>query len=384
MTPPGVESRAPKLRILFLVSRLGGGGAERQLAALATGLAERGHDVVIGVYRRGGDYEVDIEKTPVRLVSFEKGTFWDLWGFFRRVLQMTRALKPHIVHGYMDTGNIVAAALRLRAHRPRVVWGIRSSRLELKLYDYAGRILFQLTRPVSRAADLIIANSSPGARDVIAAGYPADRVLVIHNGIEVERFRPDAAGGEHLRTAWSVPMGAPVIGMAARLDPMKGHDLFVQAARLLLARRPTARFLCVGEGAEPYRSQVLATLQRADLGAALAWHGSVRDMSAFYSAVTIHTCCSRFGEGFSNAIAEAMACGVPCVVTDVGDLPLIVGETGIVVPCENPAALADAWDRLIDKAGPDRSAACRARIVEHFALASLIDATERALQGLVR
>ena len=107
-------------------------------------------------------------------------------------------------------------------------------------------------------------------------------------------------------------------------------------------------------------------------------------MPAFYSALTVATCCSRFGEGFSNAIAEAMACGVPCAVTDVGDLSMIVGGTGIVVPREDPAALAAAWDRLIDVAGPDRSAACRAWIAENFALPSLVDATEKALRGLVR
>ncbi len=165
---------------------------------------------------------------------------------------------------------------------------------------------------------------------------------------------------------------------------MKGHDIFTKAAELLLARRPTATFVCAGEGAEPHRSAVLSTLEQAGLGERLVWLGTVRDMPAFYSALTVATCCSRFGEGFSNAIAEAMACGVPCAVTDVGDLSMIVGGTGIVVPREDPAALAAAWDRLIDVAGPDRSAACRARIAENFALPSLVDATEKALRGLVR
>src|SRR5206468_8119467 len=134
-------------------------------------------------------------------------------------------------------------------------------------------------------------------------------------------------------------------------------------------------FVCVGEGKEPDRSNVLRMLRSSGLSDRLQWRGLVQDMSGFYSALTVATCCSRFGEGFSNAIAEAMACGVPCAVTDVGDLPTIVGETGLVVPPENPGALADAWDRLIESAGPEQSAACRARIVSNFGLSTLVDRT---------
>ena len=202
--------------------------------------------------------------TPVRLISFDKGTFWDLWGFFRRVVEGTRGLRPDVVHGYMDTGNIVAAALRLSSTRPKVVWGMRSSRLDLGLYDRAGRILFHLTRPVSRVADLIIANSSPGARDVIAAGYPARRVIVIHNGIDIERFRPDSAGAERFCREWKVPPGAPVVGMAGRLDLMKGHDIFTKAARVAAGSTPNRnlRVRRGGRRATPFRRSEHARTSR--------------------------------------------------------------------------------------------------------------------------
>ena len=380
--PAGSDQR--HLRILFIVNWLGNGGAERQLVTLAVGLAGRGHEVTIGVFRRGGDYEADLENTSVRLVSFDKTSFWDFPSFFRKVAAVTKELRPDVVHGYMDTGNVVAAALRALAPGPRIVWGIRSSRLDLGLYDFTGQILFHLTRPASRLADLIIANSSPGAQNVIGAGYPKNRVIVIHNGIDTDRFQPDCAGAERMRAEWNVPLGAPVIGMAARLDHMKGYDLFVNAARLLLSKRPNVTFVCAGDGADPHRSEVLETLRSAGLGERLTWRGAVRDMPAFYSALTVATCCSRFGEGFSNAIAEAMACGIPCAVTDVGDLRLIVGDTGIVVPREDPAALAAAWDRLIGAAGPKRSAACRGRIVSNFGLSTLVESTERALRALVK
>jgi glycosyltransferase involved in cell wall biosynthesis len=164
---------------------------------------------------------------------------------------------------------------------------------------------------------------------------------------------------------------------------MKGHEIFVRAAELLCSWHPSATFVCVGEGKEPYRSEVLKSMQSPTLGDRFRWLGVARDMPAFYSALTVATCSSRFGEGFSNAIGEAMACGVPCVVTDVGDLPMVVGDTGIVVPPDDPAALAAAWGRMLGEAGPQRSAACRSRIVEHFGVPAMVSATEKALCRLL-
>ena len=251
------------LRILFLVWKLGGGGAERQLAALAAGLAARGHDVTVGVFRRGGEYEDEVEGTGVRLVSFDKRSFWDLAGFFLRVARLVRSLRPDVVHGYMEAGNLVAISLRVISPRIRVVWGVRSSiRADLGRNDRRGQVLFHLLRPLSRAAHLIISNSKTAARDVIASGYPSDRVIVIPNGIDVSRFRADPAAAAQLRATWGAASGSPVVGMAARLDLMKGYDTFVRAAEILRSRRPDVTFVCVGEGKEPDRTDVLRMLKR--------------------------------------------------------------------------------------------------------------------------
>jgi glycosyltransferase involved in cell wall biosynthesis len=105
-------------------------------------------------------------------------------------------------------------------------------------------------------------------------------------------------------------------------------------------------------------------------------------MPAFYSALDLLTSSSAFGESFSNVVAEAMACGVPSVATDVGDARDIVGQTGMVVPPRDPEALATAWEVMLGRTGPSHSAACRARVAELFSLEHLIDATEAALSAL--
>ena len=136
------------------------------------------------------------------------------------------------------------------------------------------------------------------------------------------------------------------------------------------------------KGLEPYRAAALATLETANLGTRLRWRGQVRDMPAFYSALDLLTSSSAFGESFSNVAAEAMACGVPCVLTNVGDAREIVSDTGLVVPPRDPEALAAAWDAMLGRTGPELSAACRRRVEEHFSVERLVEATEAALYEL--
>jgi glycosyltransferase involved in cell wall biosynthesis len=231
----------------------------------------------------------------------------------------------------------------------------------------------------SRWTDVIICNSQAGARHVSANGYPSGKVVVIPNGFDTERFRPDAAARARLRAEWGIAPDQPVLGLVARLDPMKDHATFTAAARLLLEQVPEARFVCAGDWIEPYRTRVLEVLGRSGLGERLKWYSYVRDMPAFYNALDVSTSSSAFGEGVSNAVAESMASGIPCVVTDVGDSRLLVGEWGIVVPPSDPKALAEGWREMLRRRTPELSAACRHHIVQGYGIEALIDRTERAL-----
>ena len=366
-------------RILFLLRTLHAGGAERQLVVLASGLQKRGHDVTVAVYHAGGAYERLVLESGVRLVCLDKGRLHRNFGFFLRAVRLVNAIQPHVIHGYMETGNIVASALKPFARESLIVWGVRASALDLSFYGTSDRILFQLTRVASRTADTIIANSHAGAEHVVRAGYPADRVVVIPNGIDTARFSPSSARAAELRREWGVAPEERLIGLVARFDPMKDHVAFISAAAILAHRRPDVRFICIGQAAEPYYSRVLAVLRGTGLGNRILLKGFADEMPAVQSALDVATSSSAYGEGFSNAIAEAMACGTPCVVTDVGDSGLIVGDTGLVVPPKNPQALANAWDALLARTGASLSAACRQRVIDEFSVEQLIRSTVRAL-----
>jgi glycosyltransferase involved in cell wall biosynthesis len=232
--------------------------------------------------------------------------------------------------------------------------------------------------------DAIIANSWAGRRAHEALGYRARRWIHCPNGLDLDWFRPDAALRAEGRRALGVNEGDVVIGLVARVDPMKDHQTFVAAARLLARRVPRARFLAVGTGATS--SPLLdAAAADPDLGARLIRREASDDLRPLYGALDVATLTSSFGEGFPNVVAEAMACGVPVVSTNVGDAAHIVGETGTIVRIGDSGALAAAWEEL---AGADPSRrlalgrAARQRIASEFNLEDVAGRFRTYLEAL--
>ena len=175
--------------------------------------------------------------------------------------------------------------------------------------------------------------------------------------------------------------------MCARVDPKKDHATFVKAAAMFAETAPEARFVLIGAGTDEPGSPLDGCIAASGIAARLVRLGLRQDICRLHAALDIATLSSAFGEGFPNALAEAMACGVPCVATSVGDSATIVGDTGLIVPPHDAAALAAAWERLRNE-GHDgraaRGAAARHRIENRYALATMIAAYRGLYSELAR
>ncbi|MHC5827541.1 MAG: glycosyltransferase, partial [Nostoc sp.] len=163
-----------------------------------------------------------------------------------------------------------------------------------------------------------------------------------------ERFQPNPEAGLQVRTEWRISKDTILIGLVGRLDPMKDHPTFLKAVALLCKEREDIRFVCVGMGSHEYAQELYQLAEELEVAEKVIWAGGRADMPDIYNALDINCSSSSYGEGFSNVIGEAMACGVPCVVTDVGDSAWIIGDTGIVVPPNNPEALKAGITSLIN------------------------------------
>ena len=365
----------PPLKILFLIRSLNFGGAERQLATLVKNLKPTEFTPAILVFYDGGPIAEELLAAGFKVISLQKTGRWDVARFAWRMAREARRLQPDIIYSFMDLPNLCALGLRLLG-RSRLVWGVRVAELELQNRDWLIRRGFSLAAHYSKRADLVICNSQAGRDFHLRHGYPADKTIVISNGIDTGRFTIARATGQLLRRNWGVRDNEKLVGLVARLDPIKDHPLFLQAAARVVAQQPDTRFICVGEGPTDYLRKLQNQAEELGLFDRLIWEKGRQDLPAVYNALDT-LALSSAGEGFPNVVAEAMACGVPCVVTDVGDAAHIVGNLCRVVPPKDAEAFAQALLQVIHQT-PDPFA-LRARITENFSAESLSRNTAAAL-----
>lgn len=359
------------LSILLLTRSLDTGGAQQQLVELAIGLSGRGHRVQVAVFYGEGPLSKRLESAGIAIVDLRKSGRWDFAGFLRRTIGLVRRVKPDVVYSFLGDGNIVGTLISPFTRHTKFVWSIRNSSFDMSVDHWRARTGYRVEAALSRWPAAVIANSSAGRDFAISRGFPADRIAVVPNGIDTERFRPDARLRHKQRQELGVGDGEVAIGVLGRLNSTKDYPTFLRAAAVVAQEIPASRFLCVGGGHELQRLQQL--VRELGIAERVIFAGELDAPSALNSFDI--ACSPSVTEGFSNAIAEAMACGLPCVVTDVGDSAAIVGDVGKVVPAGSVDALAEAIlaaASVLDRHDPQRP---RARIVDNYSVAAMVDRT---------
>ncbi len=363
------------MKITFLVRALNYGGAQSQLVILAQELKKRGHAIsVIAFYN--GIHERELLAAGIKVHLLNKRGRWDVIGFLWRLTRLIRAEAPDILYGYLATCNLLTGWLKFFSRPAKAVWGVRVSDLNLHYYDWLSRCLAWLEIKLSVLAALAIANSEAGMRYARSQGWKPKNFVVIPNGIEVKRFQLNIEARKKIRAEWKVADDEFLIGIVGRIDPIKEHRIFLQAAAQLIPVLANVRFVCVGDAAhQAYQKQLLALTEALGLQQKVIWAAVRYDLPAVYNALDVLTNCSA-SEGFSNVIGEAMACGIPCVVTNVGDSAQIVGDSGIVIEANNPAALVTGWLECLRRDRQEIGRQARQRISERFSVQKMIDDTE--------
>jgi glycosyltransferase involved in cell wall biosynthesis len=371
------------MKIMFLIRSLDHGGAQRQLVTLAKGLKRLGHQVTVVTFYPGKALEKDLIDAHIVVRTLGKRGRWDIARSTFRLLAIVRSERPQFLHGYLGTANLLTIIPRLFVSSLKLIWGIRASDMNLNYYDWLVRLSFLFECSLSTFADLIIANSQSGRDYYVKHGFPSEKIVVIHNGIDVERFKPDLQARKRVRSEWGISEKVILIGNVARLDPITDHFTFLSSAQLLARARADVRFVCIGDGHVDYREQLLSYASRMGLEGRLSWVGTRTDMPAVYNALDVLVSSST-SEGFPNALGEAMACGVPCVATNAGDSALILNTiSGRVVPIKDSRALADGIICILESGRTSSASVIRRRISEVFHEDRMVRTTEQAVMSLV-
>lgn len=327
--------------VLHIITGLSDGGAEAVLYRLI--MADRRHSHAVISLTDVGKYGPLLSEAGIAVSALGMPRGRLTVGGLRRLWHVIRGSSADVVQTWMYHADVVGGAVAKLAGKQALVWGIRNSRLDPRTAAFT-------TRSVARVAALgswllprrIVSCSSRAADMHIQCGYDPRKMVVIPNGYDVTHLIPDLAGRTRLRTEWSVRPETMLLGMVARWDPAKDHETMIAGLAALQASRGVDwRCVFAGAGMVGGNPDLCALLDRAGVSSRVILVGPRRDMPAVMSALDLHVLSSA-SEGFPNVVAEAMACGTPCVVTDVGDAAVIIGNTGWVVPARDPKQLAQA------------------------------------------
>ena len=304
-----------------------------------------------------------------------------------RLQRLLYQLRPSLVQGWLPHGNMMATLSQALSCRPiPLLWNIRQSLVNFRYESSRTSSIIRLNACLSRLPVAIIYNSVAGAEDHEAIGYDRRRRRVIPNGFDVRIFSPSAERRNSMRKKLGVADDELVIGLVARFHPMKNHAGFFKMAEQIIDRVPQVRFLLAGEGTELSNLALRALVPSERVAMRTLFLGERRDIPDVTRVLDIACNISVHGEGFPNAVGEAMACGVPCVVTSIGDTAQIVGDTGIVCSDVRPASIVRAIERLVAD-GPQKRAElgvrARARIKEHFSLDAIVGRFENLYDQIV-
>ncbi len=363
-----------KRRIAFVVTGLHGGGAETMLYRLLGALdGERFEPSVFSLMDEGrlgpaiAALGVSVRTAGLKARRPNPGAFL-------RLIKLLRDFRPDIIQGWMYHGNLAAQLARLWIRVP-ICWCIQHSFSTFADEKPLTRLTIRATAWLSRFAAKIVFVSHASRSQHERLGYAAERGSVIPNGVDPAIFQPSAEARQSVRAELGLPAEAPLIGLIGRYHPQKDHATFLRAAAALARSWPAAHFLLAGAHVEPGNPALEKLVRELDLGSRIHLLGERTDMPRVTAALDLATSSSCFGEALSLAITEAMACAVPCVVTDVGDSALLVDQTGAAVPPRDAEALAAGWARLlaVGEAGRrELGEAARRRVEEHYSVRSIV------------
>lgn len=362
-----VTSRAP-IRVCHVTTSLETGGAELMLEKLIASRASGATESVISL-RGEGTVGPRLAAQGVAVRAIGLGTVPGP-AHLLRLRAAVRASQPDVLVGWMYHGNLAAWAGRRWAPEARLVWGIRNSFMGFAVERPLTRPVIRLGAALSRRTDAIIYNSAAGARQHQAIGFDAARGEVIPNGFDLERFKPDPDARAWLRGTLGVGPDEFLVGQVARFHPMKNQVGLLRAAGRAAATGMAIRVVMAGSNIEG--NAILAEAARiSGMTGRVHFLDERADVQRIMAGIDVLCSPSLWGEAFPNVVGEAMACGVPCIVTDVGDSAAVVGDTGTVVPHDSESGLAEAlatWAARPAASRRDAGHGARVRVASAYSL----------------
>jgi glycosyltransferase involved in cell wall biosynthesis len=353
------------ITVAHIITALGSGGAERVLYLVATrSPADSGMRHVVYSLAGEGMYGPELRRNGVEVhcLGMRRGSV-PLVPFLSLVRQL-RDRRPDVIMTWLYHADLLGSIAGRLAGVGRIVWNLRCSDFNFAQHPTLTKLTVKALAVLSRLPSAVVANSVAGRKAHEALGYHPRRWLYLPNGFDMAEWKPDAADRGEMRRKLGLADTDFAVGRIGRVDPQKDYANFIAAMQQLVPRHPALRVVLVGAGTHKLELP-------AELRARTLTLGERKDIPHVMRALDALVSSSAYGEGLPNVIGEAMAAGVPCVATDVGDSAYLVGDAGLIVPARDAGALADAVEKLMELPPAERAdmaARGRERVAAEFSL----------------
>ncbi|WP_458699894.1 glycosyltransferase [Sulfurospirillum sp. 1307] len=363
------------IKLVLSIRSLDIGGAERQFIELVKHIDKTKFDVLVCTMY-GGIQEDIVKNIPnIKYINLNKKSRYDFFGFYSNYKKVLKEFSPDVIYSFLGEMNLFS--YWCKPQNTKIIWGFRASNMDFAKYGKVSQFLFWLQKRLSYKVDKIIANSYASIEFHKNSGFCMDKAVVIHNGIDTDRFKRDEIKRKIFREKYNLNENDIAIGIVARIDYMKGYTIFANAAKKILENYDNIKFFSVGDGDENIKQECEEILGEYN-NKRFIWLGKQNNVEDFYSGFDISSS-SSFGEGFSNSIAEAMSCECACVVTDVGDSKIIVGKCGEIAPSNNVESLIKEIENIMKKELKKLGQCSRERVIENFSIDKMVKNTEKKI-----
>lgn len=348
-------SGEPRIKVAHLISGLPVGGAQTALRYLVERANRAFFEMNVISMTSLGPVGTEILRQGVEVTALEmRRSLPDPTAVVRLVLELRRR-KIDILQCWMYHADLFGGLAALAAPRTKVFWNLRQTNLDPRHSKLLTRSIATICAKSSRRLPHTIVCGSKAAEEIhVAMGYAAHKMVLIENGVDTQRFAPSADAKSALREKLHLDSRTLLVGLIARFHPQKDHRTFVQMAEILRRRGENVAFILCGENVDTKNEELVRWIREASIQEYTHLLGRRTDVEAITAALDVSVSCSASAEGGANTLIEAIASGVPCVATDVGDARRIVGEAGFVVAPGNAEALAEATARVLHH--PQRTA----------------------------
>lgn len=363
------------MKVVFIITGLSTGGAQTMLLKLLERIDRtRFEPEVISLTTRGRiGPRIEALGLPVHALGMRPGRPNPIK--FVCLVRLLRRSRPDAVNTWMYHADLLGGLAARIANIKALAWSIRNSDLSPDHSKRATLLTAKICACISGWLPRRILSCSGRARDIhIANGYDGGRMVLIPNGFDLSRFRPDAGMRDAVREELKLASGTLIAGLIARDDPQKNHAGFIEVAAQVHRTLPQVHFVLAGDGIDQNNKRLMALIDRMNLTGHVHLLGRRDDIPRLMASFDILASSSSFGEAFPNVLGEAMACGVPCLVTDAGDSAEIVGDTGRIVACGDMDGLAGKLIELLQWPAAQRAqlgALARQRICDRYEISDV-------------